>query len=657
MPTFAPSETSKTLPLTIIIHQCHQCFRRFDPPRNIPIPKADDYFHPECFEIVLGAELANEYDEFVKKYGDTYSSTDELQTKLTLWGGDHRVQAAKFKIWSRIHAERNAREQKEWEEGEAQRARERKFKEQEILEERKIIERNIKQESKKAAEDLKITQARHAMELEELRFAAAIKLRPIPEPIRYEHTHILGPAGSGKTTLLQQIILDDLAKPDPPALVIIDPKGLMIERLSQLQVFESRLRDRLIIIDPTTEPLPALNMFQPPPKGAENQTISNFAYIFAQAGASLTSKMGPPFLFAVRLMFSIEGANLFTLMDLFDDPAKERKFQPHIDRLTDYATKRFFNTDFYAANYSATREQIKSRLYEIIARPEIVEMFNAPDCSLDMFECLQQRKIVLVNTGMLKLGSTGSQLLGRYIISSTLNAAYRRSVIPKAEWHPAYLIIDEFQEFADEDKTPELLRLAREYNLGVVLAHQNMHSNELNDSLRTSISTNTSIKYSSTPEAIDQNYMARDLRCDAQFLKDHTKPGTFACFARGMNLKHPFLVTVPFGAISQQPQSSPEAHRAIVAEAKQRVAGTPRPPATVAPVVAPVAAEPTAPIPPPPATPTPPKAGWFAKLTGRDAPPPPPRVEPAPATVKPPPAPQAAPIPKKRDPNEPATDW
>jgi hypothetical protein len=402
-------------------------------------------------------------------------------------------------------------------------------------------------------------------------FEQSILPRPIPD-------HILGPSGSGKTTLIQELVLADLGKPDPPAIVIIDPKGLLVDRISKLALFADRLKDRLVIVDPTREPLPALNMFEPPPKGTDNQVISNFAYIFSQANAALTAKMRPPFMFAVRLMFTIPGANIFTLMDLFDDDPKQRAFQKHIDRLPDEASRRFFANDFYSSTYGETRGQIKSRLYEIIARPELTEMFNAPVRRLDMFECLQRKKIVLVNTGMLKLGPTGSQLLGRFIISSTLNAAYRRSLIPRSQWNAAYLYIDEFQDFADQEKTPELLRLAREYNLGVILAHQNMHCLELNDSLRTTISTNTSIKYCSSAEAIDQAYMARDLRCDTDFLKNYTTTGTFATFARGMTLQHPFLTTVQFGNIDQQPQMSQSLHQAILSDARNALAVPPQAP-------------------------------------------------------------------------------
>jgi hypothetical protein len=179
------------------------------------------------------------------------------------------------------------------------------------------------------------------------------------------------------------------------------------------------------------------------------------------------------------------------------------------------------------------------------------------------------------------LGARGSQLLGRYIIAKVLNAAFSRQFIPKEQWHAAFLMIDEFQDYADDDKIPELLRLAREYRLGVSLAHQVMHSRELSASLQTNISTNTSIKYCSSPEAIDQNYMARDLRCEADFFKTYTAPGRFACFVRGMSpqLQHPFLISLQFPNITDEMQMSDfeyeillERNRAMLAASKTHTA-------------------------------------------------------------------------------------
>jgi energy-coupling factor transporter ATP-binding protein EcfA2 len=411
----------------------------------------------------------------------------------------------------------------------------------------------------------------------------------IPEiPYRQEHTHILGPSGSGKTTLIQQLVLEDLAKADPPGMVIIDPKGLLIERLQSLAVFNpdtGRLKDRLVIVDPTHNPPPALNMFHAASKWnrlwsdderrrIENQVIGAFAFVFSSTGSKLTDKQATPFGYAVRLMFHME-STIHTLVDLMDDPTRtdekkgptlaESKFAPFIGRLDD-VSRRFFQSEFFSSNYRETRQQIKARIYGVLQHPEFVRMFESRERKLDMLDCLQNRSIVLVNTGMNTMGSDASQLLGRYIIALTLNAAFARFTIPKQQWHQAHLIIDEFQEFADDEKTPELLRLAREYKLAVTLAHQEMHGSGMTDKVRSAVSTNTTVKYASRPEGVDINYVARDMRCDSSFLTQQTKTATharFACFVRGL-LDHPVSLTIPFGNIGHEPQMSKEAHRRLL---------------------------------------------------------------------------------------------
>lgn len=421
---------------------------------------------------------------------------------------------------------------------------------------------------------------------ERLRFQEMIQPRTFPDtPFRYEHTHVLGPQGSGKTTLLQHIFLEDLKKPDPPAYVIIDPKGLLVERISRLQVFhptEGRLSDRLIIIDPAYQP--ALNMFEQPldrftaeqRSAVLNQLIEIFAYIFSSSDAKLTARQAVPFSFIVRLVFFMRG-DINTLMDILDDDPKARRFTAQIDQLAAQdptgTVARFFARDFYDTEFSATRKQIKTRLYEILARPEIARMFLASQNKLDLSDAIQSRKIVVVNTGMSYLGSSGSQLLGRYIIAMTMNAAFARYFMPKNQWNSVYLMCDEFQDFADTLNTPRLLRLVREYNMGVIMAHQSMYAPELDDTLRSSIST-TAVKYAASPEGMDLTYMTRDLKCEKEFLSAQQVNAShvnFACYVRGLGLQHPFSLAVPKGNIEREPQMSEDAYQQLIAANRERM--------------------------------------------------------------------------------------
>ncbi len=121
-----------------------------------------------------------------------------------------------------------------------------------------------------------------------------------------------------------------------------------------------------------------------------------------------------------------------------------------------------------------------------------------------------------------------------------------------------------------------MLRLLREYGGGAVIAHQNMYCPELDDDTRNAISTNTSIKYCTSPEGQDLNYMARDLRCESDFLKSMHKSDThanFACFVRGI-CQHPFIVESEFGWIDKWPKMSDVENREMRAMNKAALADT-----------------------------------------------------------------------------------
>lgn len=364
----------------------------------------------------------------------------------------------------------------------------------------------------------------------------------ITDQHKFEHTHILGPSGSGKTTLIQNLILKDITD-DTPAMVVIDPKGFMVEQISRLK---SISQDRIIYIDPLATP--PLNLFKQGNRAFVTQAINNFDYIFAQAGSPLTSKMRPVFKFCARLIFTIPGADIFLLMDFLESNPGDPRFTPYIDRLDDLGAKRFFQKDFYSPKlYGETRQQIKGRFNDILSMPEVLSMFTAPQ-SLDFTACLNEKKIILVNTRAAEIGVDASQLVGRYTIALTLSAAFARG----RNANPVWLYVDEFQDFVDEEATPRHFRLAREYRLGIIAAHQNMFCNELTETLRTAISGNTAIKYCAKVSGADRAYMLRDLGCDDGFLDQQVSDKTrqlvrFACAVRG---HQPFSVSIKYPSIT-----------------------------------------------------------------------------------------------------------
>jgi len=424
------------------------------------------------------------------------------------------------------------------------------------------------------------------------------KMPAIPDALKFEHTWCLAAPGAGKTTLILREIVENLKRDNPPAMVILDPKGTITPQLSRLAVFDpenGRHKERLIIVDPTdvTAP-PAINMFHPGDNNrarmyseaqrrqVENQTIDLFTFVFQSRGQKLTPQQSTAFNYLVRLMFSIDGANIHTFLDVINDQLYDK--QPSVDKSPWRAfvgrqqpiAQRWFKDQYYT-HLVETRKGISTRLYGILERPELEAMFSAKERKLDMFDALQTGKTVLINVPKILLGTEGMELFGRYIIALTLSAAFERITIPdRAKWHPALLYIDEFQEFADTEKSAELLQLAREFKLGVFAAHQDI-SSQLSEALKSALATNTSIKYASTLGSIDAAFMAKEMRCDPEFFKrtEHTDThGRFACYVRGLT-SSAMLVEFPFRAIEAEPRM-PTAHYERLLERNRALLTEPR---------------------------------------------------------------------------------
>ena len=407
----------------------------------------------------------------------------------------------------------------------------------------------------------------------------------IPLARRLEHSVIVAGTGWGKTQLLQNMIARDLESPDPPALVVIDSTGAMIQRIQRLALFDERLADRILIIDPEHDPVPALNMFdvsnprlqtygRAVREEVETEIIGLFNYIFATLATELTGRMSMAFSYIVRLMLSIPGATIHTLRELLEDDAN--KFAPQIAKL-DPTAQAFFQNHFYAKTFRPTRTAIAQRLYGLIQVPAFDRMFSSVN-RVDMFTELQRGSIVLINTSTRLLKEDASPLFGRYMIARTLAAIFERAALPEEDRRPAFLIIDEAAPYFD-DTFDAMLTRVRQFKLGVVIAFQ--HLEQAGDRLRSAIASNTAIKYAGGAGYNDSRWLAREMRTSPEFIqgqkRDAREPPRFtqfACHVRNFT-DTAVSLTVPIGTLEKLPRMSEEAHRRLLARNRERVSAVP----------------------------------------------------------------------------------
>jgi len=414
---------------------------------------------------------------------------------------------------------------------------------------------------------------------------------PIPfsfnDQQRYEHAHVVGGSGHGKTQFLQRLIVDDLNREKPPALIIVDSQGEMLRKIQKLDLFAPgrALADRIVIIDPEdVEYSPALNMFdlKPARLGTYSQTIKEqveastieiFNYVFGSLAAELTSRQNTTFAFVTRLMLSIPGATIHTLRELFEDGAASIDASPFADhiRKLDQTSQAYFQNQFFTKTYSQTKQQIARRLYSVLQVPAFDRMFAAKTNKLDMFDAMQSGSVILINTSKALLKTDASALFGRYMIARVIAAAFERVAVPPDQRNPAFLIVDEAAEYVDEN-LETLLSQARKFSLGVLFAHQNL--DQLTPDLRASVAANTSIKLAGGVSDKDARALASDMRTTADFITSMSKRSRsteFACYVRNYTA-NAVRLEIPFGRLEAAPKMSSDIEAQMIARNRARYA-------------------------------------------------------------------------------------
>lgn len=415
---------------------------------------------------------------------------------------------------------------------------------------------------------------------------------PISAEKRCEHWHVCAGSGHGKTQTLQHILMHDLMDPAAPSLVVIDSQGDLLWKIQHLQIFADH-PDRLILIDPQYSP--ALGMFDMSSERLEGYSptmretvelgiLELYAYIFAAMSSELTGKQSVVFSFVVRLMLNIPGATLHTLLELMEEPAKslaESRFAAAAEALDPTARSFFENQFFNKQAFGQTRQQLARRLYAVLSVPAFERCFSAPKNKVDFFKAIETPgTVLLVNTNKALLKTEASALLGRWAIAQVMAAAFERISIPEKDRRPTYLVIDEAADYfsGGDDALESLLSQARKFKLGVLFAHQ--HMEQLSPALRSSVASNTSIKFAGGVSDRDARMLDADMRSSSAFIgsmQKRMKHTEFAAYVRNETATA-VRVKVPFGSMEAAPRMSPDDHRRLIAfnTARYSVEGQPQ---------------------------------------------------------------------------------
>lgn len=286
---------------------------------------------------------------------------------------------------------------------------------------------------------------------------------------RRQHMYVIGRTGTGKTNLLKNLALQDIRNGD--GIAIVDPHGSFVEEVLE-QIPENRIND-VIYFNPADSDFPiGFNPLEVPDPKFKHLVASDLMGIFTKIWANVwSSRMEYILNNCVLALLDTPGTTLLGIQRILVDKDYRRRI---VENITNPSVRAFWVQEYEGYNDRLRSEAIapiQNKVGQFLSTPIIRNIVGQAKSSFNIFEIMNQRKILLVNVSKGRIGEDNAQLLGAMMITKIELAAMERVRIPEHERKDFFLYVDEFQNFAT-DSFASILSEARKYRLDLVIAHQ-----------------------------------------------------------------------------------------------------------------------------------------------------------------------------------------
>ncbi len=284
------------------------------------------------------------------------------------------------------------------------------------------------------------------------------------------HTAIVGKTGSGKSTFLFHLITGLIR--EGVGVGLLDPHGDLIN-----EVLASVPQGReTLLLDPTDTEYPvAFNVLQSALDA--NQTISavvdSFHTLFAESWGPRTEYI---LTHAVSALMGLPEASMLSIPRILLDAEYRKKC---VSRISDPMLREFWLTEYRAMPARLRIESIAPILNKInrfLMFPMMRNILGQSENLVDLRECLDSSKILLLNLPKGIMGEENSKLLGNFFLSHLKVAAFSRAKLALKDRKRFVLVIDELQHFIGSNAAlvETLLSEGRKYRINLVLACQHL---------------------------------------------------------------------------------------------------------------------------------------------------------------------------------------
>ena len=288
---------------------------------------------------------------------------------------------------------------------------------------------------------------------------------------RLRHMYVIGKSGTGKSTLFEHMIAQDIM--NGHGVGMLDPHGETIEKVLE-RIPDHRLDD-VIYFDPSdTERPVGLNLLQIDDPSQKNLLASGLVSAIKQHfDFSWGPRLEYLLNYSVLTLLEVPGTTMLGITRLLEDK-NYQNFILHF--VKDPVVKRFWESEFkeMKGNQRLVTEAIapiQNKVNRFLASSTIRNVLGQKKSTIDLWDAMNNGKILLINLSKGKIGADNANLLGALLISRIQFYALQRANIPYEDRRPFYLYVDEFQNFAT-GSFEEILSESRKYKLGLYLTHQ-----------------------------------------------------------------------------------------------------------------------------------------------------------------------------------------
>lgn len=298
----------------------------------------------------------------------------------------------------------------------------------------------------------------------------------LPEQIRDRHLYIIGKTRTGKSTLMLNLAVQDIRA--GKGVGVIDPHGDLIDDLLRY-IPKERVQDTIYWDASERERPIALNIMEVHTDEEVGIVADDLVVTFRRLSEAWGERMENLLRYVFHTLLSCDGTTFFDVQHILTSPVRREAL---IGQLEDPTLIDFWNDQF--SKLKDATQPIVARMGKFVLTPVLKNVLGQRESSLNFFDVLQNKKILLINLAQGKVGEDSAKLLGSLIVSQIQLAAMRRAKVRKEAREPFYLYVDEFQNFTTS-AFDKILSEAGKYKLCLALAHQ--YVSQLEDKIRNAI--------------------------------------------------------------------------------------------------------------------------------------------------------------------------